>query len=133
MYANGGWQLGERVQTRVYHTRIDNDQQLPGALTRQQWLDDPRHASGFFFGPTLDIVGKRWADFSNTYRVDGYTLWGLRAGWTGKDWEVFAEARNLADKNHVSYFSVRDRAGTNDAILQSGEPRSFYVGARLRF
>ena len=119
---------------RFRHDALYGNNRLPAAPTlalRAELL--ARHASGFFFGPTLDIVGKRWADFSNTYRVDGYTLWGLRAGWTGKDWEVFAEARNLADKNHVSYFSVRDRAGTNDAILQSGEPRSFYVGARLRF
>lgn len=92
-----------------------------------------RHASGFFVGPTVDIVGSRQADFSNTYTVDGYTLWGLRAGWTGKDWEVFAEARNLGNKKHVSFFSVRDKAGANDAILTSGEPRSFYVGARLKF
>ena len=92
-----------------------------------------RHASGFFFGPTFDIVSSRFADFSNTYRVDSYTLWGLRTGWTGKDWEVFAEARNLGDKNHVSQFSVRDRAAATAAILTPGEPRAFYVGGRLKF
>ncbi|MCW5655418.1 TonB-dependent receptor [Hydrogenophaga sp.] len=92
-----------------------------------------RHASGFFAGPTIDIVGSRWADFSNTYKVNGYTLWGLRAGWTGKDWEVFAEARNLANKNHVALFSVRDVAAANAAILTPGEPRSLYVGARMKF
>lgn len=92
-----------------------------------------RHASGFFVGPTFDIVSSRYADFSNTYKVDSYTLWGLRTGWTGKDWEVFAEARNLGDRNYVSQFSVRDRAAINAAILTPGEPRSFYVGARLKF
>lgn len=92
-----------------------------------------RHASGFYAGPTFDVVSSRWADFSNTYKLDSYALWGLRAGWTGKDWEVFAEARNLGDKPHVALFSVRDRAGANDAILQSGEPRSLYLGARLTF
>jgi iron complex outermembrane receptor protein len=93
-----------------------------------------RHApSGFFFGPTFDLVSSRYADFSNTYKVDSYALWGLRAGWTGKDWEVFAEARNLANKNHVSQFSVRDVAAASAAILSPGEPRSLYVGARLKF
>lgn len=92
-----------------------------------------RHASGFFVGPTIDVVGSRQADFSNTYEVDGYTLWGLRAGWTGKDWEVFAEARNLGNKKYVSFFSVRDVAAANAAILTPGEPRSLYVGARLKF
>ena len=93
-----------------------------------------RHAeTGFFFGPTFDLVSSRYADFSNTYKVDSYALWGLRAGWTGKDWEVFAEARNLANKNHVSQFSVRDVAAANAAILSPGEPRSLYVGARFKF
>jgi iron complex outermembrane receptor protein len=92
-----------------------------------------RHASGFFAGPTVDVVGSRYADFSNTYTVDGYTLWGLRAGFTGKDWELYGEVRNLADKNHVSLFSVQDAAAANAAILSPGEPRSVYVGARLKF
>ena len=110
------------------------DNRLPAAPThavRGELLY--RHASGFFAGPTFDLVSSRFADFSNTYRVDSYALWGLRAGWTGKDWEVFAEARNLANKNHVSQFSVRDRATATAAILTPGEPRAFYVGGRLKF
>ena len=96
-----------------------------------------RHAGGFFAGPTFDIVSSRQADFSNTYQVDSYALWGLRAGWTSKAWEVFAEARNLANKKYVSQFSVRDSltgaSAANAAILSPGEPRSLYVGARLKF
>lgn len=92
-----------------------------------------RHASGVFVGPTFDLVGRRWADFSNTYRVDSYMLWGLRAGVSGARWEVYAEARNLADKAYVSQFSVQDKAAANAAILTPGEPRSLYVGARLKF
>lgn len=92
-----------------------------------------RHASGFYAGPTVDIVGRRWADFENTYSVDGYTLWGLRAGFSAGAWEFYAEARNLADRNHVSLFSVRDQAAADAAILTPGEPRSVYVGARFRF
>ncbi|MGA0570418.1 TonB-dependent receptor family protein [Variovorax sp. VNK109] len=92
-----------------------------------------RHASGLFFGPTFDVVGRRFADFSNTYTVDAYTLWGLRAGYTTRQWEVYGELRNAGDRKYVSYFSVRDVAGANAAILTSGEPRSLYVGARLKF
>ena len=92
-----------------------------------------RHASGLFFGPTFDIVGRRFADFSNTYTVDAYTLWGLRAGYTARQWEVYGELRNAGDRKYVSYFSVRDVAGANAAILNPGEPRSIYVGARLKF
>lgn len=92
-----------------------------------------RHASGLFFGPTFDRVGRRWADFSNTYAVAAYTLWGLRAGYATKSWEVFADARNLGDKAYVSQFSVMDAAPSTAAILTPGEPRSLYVGARFRF
>lgn len=92
-----------------------------------------RHADGFFAGPTFDVVGKRNADFSNTYLIDSYTLWGLRAGITLKNWEIYGEIRNLADKNYIAHQSVRAVAAPNAAILSPGEPRSAYVGTRIRF
>lgn len=92
-----------------------------------------RHSGGFFIGPTFDIVDDRYADFTNTYQVDSYTLLGLRAGLSGKTWEVYADARNLTDKEYVSLFSVRNQAGSDAAILQAGEPRSVYVGLTLNF
>lgn len=92
-----------------------------------------RHASGLFFGPTFDLVGRRFADFTNTYTIDSHALWGLRAGYTTPRWEVYAELRNAGDRKHVSYFSVRDVAAGNAAILNPGEPRSLFVGTRLRF
>lgn len=92
-----------------------------------------RTANGFFAGPTFDIVDDRYADFKNTYTIDSYTLLGLRAGFSKGDWEIFGEARNLTDKEYVGVHSVREQATANDAILQPGEPRSFYVGAKLKF
>ena len=92
-----------------------------------------RHASGFFAGPTVDLIDDRYADFSNTYSVDGYTLLGLRAGLRGQSWEVYADARNLTDEEYVSLFSVRNTASINDGILQAGEPRSFYAGVKIEF
>jgi iron complex outermembrane receptor protein len=92
-----------------------------------------RHASGFFAGPTFDLVGRRYADFSNTYTVDAYTLWGLRAGYTARQWEIYVEARNLGDRKYASLFNVRDVATADAAILIPGETRSLYVGARLKF
>ncbi|MGH8084568.1 MAG: TonB-dependent receptor family protein [Lysobacter sp.] len=92
-----------------------------------------RNDSGFFAGPTFDLVGSRNADFANTYRVDAYHLVGLRVGIDRERWSVFGEVRNLLDEAYVGTFSVRDRAGADDAILQAGEPRSVYVGMRFRF
>lgn len=92
-----------------------------------------RTDNGFFAGPTFDIVDERYADFKNTYTIDSYTLLGLRAGFSKGDWEIFGEARNLTDKEYVGVHSVREQATANDAILQPGEPRSLYVGAKLKF
>lgn len=92
-----------------------------------------RHAGGFFFGPTVDVVGKRYADFANSYQIPSYTLWGLRAGYTLRNWEIYGEARNLGDKDFIARHSVTAQSGPDAAILSPGEPRSVYVGARLRF
>lgn len=92
-----------------------------------------RHQSGFFAGPTFDLIGSRYADFSNTYRIGSYSLIGLRAG-VGRDrWALFGEFRNLLDKDYIGTMNVRDRAAPGDAILQLGTPRSVYVGMRYRF
>jgi len=92
-----------------------------------------RHPRGWHVGPMLDVVGKRWADFSNTYRIGSHVLVGLRAGWSNDRWRAFAELRNLADRDHVVTHSVRNVASANDRILNPGEPRSAYVGFQVRF
>ncbi|KPN20488.1 TonB-dependent receptor [Xanthomonas sp. Mitacek01] len=92
-----------------------------------------RHANGFHAGPTFDLIGARYADFANSYRVGAYHLVGLRVGVERARWSVFGELRNLLDEEYVGLLTVRDRAGEGDALLQAGEPRSAYVGVRWRF
>ncbi|WP_127999484.1 TonB-dependent receptor family protein [Piscinibacter defluvii] len=137
--AAGEHRLEPLLNLTLNHFRFDadptyGDRQLPAApryALKGELLY--RHASGFFAGPTFDRVGRRWADFGNTYAVDAYTLWGVRAGYATRRWEVFVDARNLGDKAYVSQFSVRDAAPADAAILTPGEPRSVVVGARLKF
>lgn len=114
--------------------KVYGDKRLPAApryAVRSEILY--RHKNGWFAGPTFDLVGKRYADFSNTYQVGSYALWGLRAGYTTKQWEIYGELRNLADKAYIARSSVLDLAAPNAAILSPGEPRSAYFGARLRY
>jgi iron complex outermembrane receptor protein len=92
-----------------------------------------RHASGFYGGPTFDLVGERYADFANTYRVESYELLGLRAGYSGGRWELFAELRNLLDESYVATVGVLDQAPPDAPILYPGAPRSAYFGARVAF
>lgn len=91
------------------------------------------NTSGFRIGPTFDFVGARYIDFANTQRVGSYGLFGARAEYETGQWNVFAEARNLADKDYVGGVVVKDRAGASDALLHPGAPRSIYVGARYQF
>jgi iron complex outermembrane receptor protein len=92
-----------------------------------------RHSSGFYAGPTLDVVSGRYADFANTYRVDSHTLVGLRAGWTGMRWRAFVEARNLRDDRYTATHGVRTRAAGGAPLLNIGEPRSVYLGVQTAF
>ena len=92
-----------------------------------------RHTNGFFVGPTIDVVGKRYADFANSYEIGSYTLWGLRAGYATRSWEVYGEVRNSGDKDFIARHSVTSTAAPGAAILSPGEPRSIYFGARVRY
>ena len=110
------------------------DNQLPAApdyVLRGELLY--RADAGYYFGPTFDLVGDRWADFANTYQVDSYGLLGLRTGWEGRRWRVFFEVHNLLDESYVATHSVRNVAGANDRILYPGAGRSAYAGLVVAF
>jgi iron complex outermembrane receptor protein len=91
------------------------------------------HVSGFRAGPTFDLVGARYVDFANTWRVGAYELLGARASFSSGRWEVYAEARNLLDKNYVASVVVKDQVSPGAEILYPGAPRSVYFGARYQF
>lgn len=92
-----------------------------------------RRGDRFHAGPTFDLVGKRFADFSNTYEVDGYVLLGFRWGFGGRTWDVFGEMRNVLDEEYVATLGVLNAAPPDARVIYPGTPRSAYVGARVRF
>jgi iron complex outermembrane receptor protein len=110
------------------------DNRLPAAPTyaaRGEVLY--KHRSGFYAGPTFDLVGERYVDFANSYTVDGYGLMGLRAGFSAGRWEVFGEMRNLFDADYIATVSVLNVAGPNARVLYPGAPVSAYFGARFSY
>lgn len=131
---NRGGQLEPLVSMTVNEFSFDGDatwgnNTLPGApdyFVRGELIY--RSPAGFFAGPTFDRVGDRWADFANSYRVDGYTLLGLRGGYSKDRWRAFIDIRNLTDKTYAAYHSVRDVAAPGAAVLYRGEPLAAYVG-----
>jgi iron complex outermembrane receptor protein len=47
---------------------------------------------GLYAGPTLDFVGKRFADFANTYQLDSHALVGVRGRLFGRQLGVVCRA-----------------------------------------
>jgi iron complex outermembrane recepter protein len=90
-------------------------------------------ASAVRVGPTIDLIGPRYVDFANTYRVGAYGLLGARAVYSGVHWQAFAEARNLLDRRYVATVAVKDRVAPGAEILFPGAPRSIYAGVRYEF
>jgi len=109
----------------------DND--LPAAPSYALRGEVLYRRSGMYFGPTFDFVGRRFADFANTYVVGSHALFGLRAGYVADRWELFAELRNLMDEDYIATVNVRDVASAGARVLYPGAPRSAYAGMRLRF
>ncbi len=120
------------------HFEFDNDDtygnnDLPAApeyIARGEVLY--RNANGYYLGPTFDFVGKRYADFTNSYKVDSYELFGLKTGWSNERIDLFAEIRNIFDKEYISTHSVRNTATVDDEILNPGAPISAYIGLKVR-
>ncbi|MGD9599009.1 MAG: TonB-dependent receptor family protein [Steroidobacteraceae bacterium] len=92
-----------------------------------------RNNSGFSAGPTFDVIGAKYVDFSNTYRLGSYGLLGARAAYSTENWEVFAEARNLLDRDYVATVLVKDVVSPTSEMLFPGAPRSYYAGIRFQF
>ena len=92
-----------------------------------------RQNTGFYAGPTFDVVDERYADFANQYTVDSYTLVGFRMGLNRDRWQVYLDARNLTGEDSVSTLGVVDTATTASRMFNAGEPRSVYAGISVRF
>ena len=72
IYANAGWRAGNEWSTRFYLTAIENDQELPGALTRAQFDVDPDQAN-----PSA-VIGHYQLNV-NTERLANRTTWQIDA------------------------------------------------------
>src|SRR5690606_5423993 len=60
VYGNAGWQLSESVVTRFYGTWIENDEELPGVLSRAQVADDPEQAEPGAIGGDYQVDVDTW-------------------------------------------------------------------------
>ncbi|AHF94663.1 hypothetical protein OPIT5_23190 [Opitutaceae bacterium TAV5] len=93
------------------------------------------HPDGFYFGANLTgSLEKYPVDNANTFYADNYVLAGLRAGWSGRRFSVWFEARNLADKAWTAATQNATDLGGNDSdLFFPGEGRAFYAGVEWRW
>lgn len=85
--------------------------------------------------PNLEWVPQgAWADYRNTTRNAGYTLWGVSAGARIKNGvDIFVDARNLAGVKAIGDVSAAIVATPTSAIYYPVERRAMYGGVRMRF
>lgn len=72
LYANAGWQPSDAVIVRAFATWVDNDQLLPGALTRAEADADPGQASAA-------AIGGAYGKVVETGRLATKATWTLGA------------------------------------------------------
>lgn len=98
-----------------------------------------RRFDGLFVTPSIDWVPQGvWADYANTLRTPGYVLVNLEAGFdAGEGLSFFVDARNLANRRHITDVSTIANAATAPAsglaVFYPGSGRTVRVGARYAF
>lgn len=135
----GRHRLAPRFSATVNRFSFDDDpvygnNDLPAApayVLRGELLY--RHRNGVYAGPTFDVVGDRYADFANGFKVDDYALMGLLAGWGGKGFNAYVEVENLFDREYIATHGVREDAAAGAEILNPGAPLSVFVGLEWSF
>ena len=111
---------GRILLTTYSDFHFDNDaiyknNQLPGAprhFLRAEVLY--KHPSGIYFGPNVEWVPTAYyVDSANTLDTEPYAIVGLKAGYDpGKNWSLYLEARNLADKHYIASTGITNVANT---------------------
>ncbi len=85
--------------------------------------------------PNLEYVPQgAWVDYSNSFRPDGYVLFGLSAqAKLDERFTVFADARNLTGNKAVGDISAVVKYTPASAIFYPVERRSVFAGVRAAF
>jgi iron complex outermembrane receptor protein len=85
--------------------------------------------------PNLEWVPEApWADYTNSFKADGYALLGVSAGAKlTSNIDLFVDARNLTGKKAAGDVSAAIAANAGSAIFYPVERRAVFGGVRARF
>ena len=89
----------------------------------------------FVFRAEYQYVGSREIDPANTARLDSYDLVNLRVGLNTERFDIYAFGRNLIDEEFAVSGFLAGTSPSGSAVIGGvpGSPRTFGVGARIRF
>lgn len=85
LFANTGFRLSDRAETRLYVTGVITDSELPGSLTKAQLRTDPRQANAGNLALDQHRDFKLLRIASKTTVRTGTIVWDFTAAWTYKD------------------------------------------------
>lgn len=122
-YSNFGHKLSDRLETRFYLTYIDANQELPGALTKEQMRADPRQANATSLNNNHQRDFEQWRLANKTtWQGDGYTLaGGVYYIWKDLDHPVF----QIVDQRN-------EDVGAFANVTFEGERNTLLLGTDLR-
>lgn len=95
------------------------------------------HPDGYYLAPNLEWVPTGYAvDNANTdsLKTPSYALLGMKAGYEiEKGLTLFAEGRNLLDRDYISNTNALPVATAADALYNPGNGRAIYLGLQMRW
>ena len=93
------------------------------------------HPDGYYVAPNVEWVPTGYdVDNANTdaLKTPSYALLGLKTGYeVQKGLTLFAEGRNLLDRDYISNTNALPVATTDSALYNPGNGRAFYLGVQM--
>jgi iron complex outermembrane receptor protein len=123
------------------HSRFDADpvagnNRVPGIPEHNAYVElAAEPVAGLLLRPNLTIRSSTRTDVFNTPGAEagGFALLGLGAAYEAGPWRLWLDARNLADRRHVSAVNIVNRATPASALFFPGDGRAIYAGIGARF
>jgi iron complex outermembrane receptor protein len=94
-------------------------------------------ASGVYLAVNTRASSSTYADYTNTFQVPGYGIYGAAIGYEPAKgrWSAYLTVENIGDKAYAATVKPNfNNAGTDSAALYApGDPRGFYAGFAFHF
>jgi iron complex outermembrane receptor protein len=94
-----------------------------------------KHSNSFFISPSFEAVPQGIIiDAKNNNNSKSYFAFGLNTGFNINDnFSIFAEGRNLLNKNYAAAVDVLSQANNNNvSVYYPASPRAFYFGLKYK-